>query len=164
MATSSRTKLAPTDGTLLSIFAILSLFTENVKIRWQGGEALEEPHADTDADSVVSGERSSMRPPVRIRPHRSDSDVSTMHLDYVAKQHHASPDAMSPWARGLGASVSSSGSTVHPVVSRVSSPHFPSRCQPVSQGLSVSGLSSTSNRTTSAAQVRWRPIPRNPKS
>ncbi|EKM61421.1 uncharacterized protein PHACADRAFT_135056 [Phanerochaete carnosa HHB-10118-sp] len=149
-----------TGGTLSSLFTILSLFTENVKISWQDDEALEDPHADTDADSVVSGERSSVRPPVRVRPHRSDSDVSTMHLDYVAKQRRASPDAMSPRARGRGASVSSSGSTVHPV--GVSSPHFPSRHRSVSQGPSVSGLSSTSNRTTSTAQVRRRPVPSNP--
>lgn len=149
-----------TGGTLSSLFTILSLFTENVKISWQDDEPPEDPHADTDVDSVLDSERSSVRPPVRVRPRRSDSDVSTMHLDYLANERRTSPEAMSPRSRGRGASVSSSGSTVHPVDAY--STYSPPRRRSVSQGPSVSGMSSASNKTASAGHARRRPLPGNP--
>lgn len=149
-----------TGGTLSSLFTILSLFTENVKISWQDGEPPEDPRTDTDIRSVARSERSSVRPPVQVRPRRSDSDVSTMHLDYTANQRNASPEAMSPRARGRGASVSSSGSTVHPV--DVYSPYSPPRRRSVSQDPSVFSMSSASDRTAPTGRARRRPIPGNP--
>lgn len=81
-----------TGGMLSSLFTILSLFTENVKLSWQDGDR------SSDIDSVQIP--SSMQTPLRTRTRRSDSDVSSLDL---------------PSARSTGRrpSVSSSGSTVH---------------------------------------------------
>ena len=79
-------------GTLSSLFTILSLFTENVKISWKDGES---PDDLTEAEPTPHG---SEQP--RNRPRRSDSDVSQLNLNFNAP-------------RPRGGSVSSSGSTVH---------------------------------------------------
>ncbi|KAI9057768.1 patatin-domain-containing protein [Trametes sanguinea] len=84
-------------GTLSSLFTILSLFTENVKLSWQDGDRPDE------AMDVRSSRSSSARPPLRTRPRRSDSDVSQLDLTTLSLQ------------RTRSASVSSSGSTVHGV-------------------------------------------------
>ncbi|KAH9849264.1 patatin-domain-containing protein [Lenzites betulinus] len=81
-------------GTLSSLFTILSLFTENVKMSWQDGDRPHE-HMDTRSRS------SSARPPVKTRARRSDSDVSQFDLTSLPGRRHRS------------SSVSSSGSTVH---------------------------------------------------
>jgi lysophospholipid hydrolase len=136
-----------TGGTLSSLFTILSLFTENVKISWQDDEPSldldSDSHTTSDGASVTDSERSA-RPHIRVKHKRSDSDVPIIHLDVTD-----SPEMMSPRHRGRGASVSSSGSTVHaiPVMS-------PPRYRSVSQGPSVSGASSTSTGT-----YRHRPMP-----
>ncbi|KAJ3552052.1 hypothetical protein NM688_g4361 [Phlebia brevispora] len=144
-----------TGGTLSSLFTILSLFTENVKISWQD----EEPENDADTESVVTASGmapSESRHSLRVRPRRSDSDVSHMSLDTTtlvsspeatASSHVTSPR---PRGRGRGTSVSSSGSTVH--ADEYRSPPLRSS----SHGPSVSGLSSGSNRT---AYGRRRPLP-----
>lgn len=139
-----------TGGTLSSLFTILSLFTENVKISWQDDDM----HTEVDIDSISGSERSSVRPAHRVRPHRSNSDVSAMHLDLTPNpQRSASPEVISPRSRGRGASVSSSGSTIH-----AADVYSPPRPRSVSQGPSVSGVSSTSTQTASG---RRRPIPVN---
>lgn len=81
-----------TGGTLSSLFTILSLFTENVKISWQ-----DEQLSD---DEVASG--STTHRSTRTHLHRSDSDVPHFTLD---------PTSSSQRARR--SSVSSSGSTIH---------------------------------------------------
>jgi lysophospholipid hydrolase len=139
-----------TGGTLSSLFTILSLFTENVKISWQDDE-VSDIRRDDDLDSVTGSQRSSARPPVRVRPRRSDSDVSTMHLDMTASQYRSSPEVMSPRSRGRATSVSSSGSTVHPVGA-----FSPPRSRSVSQAPSYSGFSTASTETASA---RRQPAP-----
>lgn len=83
-------------GTLSSLFTILSLFTEDVRISWQD-EVRTEPGPDIDAP-----------PSVRTRPHRSDSDVSSIALE---NPNHNSPSPSSATSRRN--SISSSGSTVH---------------------------------------------------
>lgn len=136
-----------TGGTLSSLFTILSLFTENVKISWQDEDP---PDNVTEPDLepiYTSQSEASLRPPLRVRPRRSDSDVSTMHLDFTD-----SPDVLSSRSRGRGTSVSSSGSTVH--ASDITSPL---RLRSVSQGPSVSVRSSSSTRT--ASDRRRRPLP-----
>lgn len=80
-------------GTLSSLFTILSLFTENVKISWQDGDT-------TDEATETASTTSSTQPHVRSRARRSDSDVS--HIDLESLR-----------SRERSASVSSSGSTVH---------------------------------------------------
>ena len=136
-----------TGGTLSSLFTILSLFTENVKISWQDDEPSldldSDSHTTSDADSVADTE-SVVRPQIQVRHKRSDSDVSTIHLDSLR-----SPRITSPRHRGRGTSVSSSGSTVH-ATQVLSSPRFRS----ASQGPSVSGASSASAET-----YRRRPMP-----
>lgn len=137
-----------TGGTLSSLFTILSLFTENVKISWQDDEPSVE--LDTETSSNYTSVADEERPPFRPRPRRSNSDVSTIHLDLTR-----SPEVVSPRQRGRGASTSSSGSTVHapPVMSPPrprSSSHGPSA--------SVSGLSADSAGT---ASYRRRPMPAN---
>ena len=82
-------------GTLSSLFTILSLFTENVKMSWQDGDRPDE------ADYRSRSRTPASRAPLRTRTRRSDSDVSQ--LDLAAAQAH----------RSRAASVSSSGSTVH---------------------------------------------------
>ena len=78
-------------GTLSSLFTILSLFTENVKISWQDGDRLDE-----------QSEVNIASPPVReILRARSNSDVSQLDL------------AATPGHRSRAASVSSSSSTIH---------------------------------------------------
>lgn len=142
-----------TGGTLSSLFTILSLFTENVKISWQDDEVAD-LHSDVDTESLAGSVRSAVRPPIRTRPRRSDSDVSTMHLDFTSRENTSSPEVMSPRTRGRATSVSSSGSTIHaPDV------YSPPRARSVSQGPSVvSGVSSASTQTASA---RRRPVPGN---
>ena len=140
-----------TGGTLSSLFTILSLFTENVKISWQDDEAVD-MHDGDDMESLTGSEASSSstRPRFRVRPRRSDSDVSTMHLDTTVAGRTISPEALSPRSRVRAASVSSSGSTVHPI--GAFSP--PTRPRSASQALSVSGFS---NASTDTASTRQRP-------
>ncbi|KAI0828902.1 patatin-domain-containing protein [Trametes gibbosa] len=81
-------------GTLSSLFTILSLFTENVKMSWQDGDRPDE-HMDSHSSS------SSARARVKTRSRRSDSDVSQFDLSTLSGHRHRR------------SSVSSSGSTVH---------------------------------------------------
>lgn len=81
-------------GTLSSLFTILSLFTEDVRISWQD-EVQSEPGPDIEAE-----------PTVRTRPHRSDSDVSSIALENADR-------ISSSTAASRRNSISSSGSTVH---------------------------------------------------
>ncbi|KAM5535816.1 hypothetical protein V8D89_010434, partial [Ganoderma adspersum] len=81
-------------GTVSSLFTILSLFTENVKMSWQDGDI-------PDEMSEYQGGPSASPSPLRTRTRRSDSDVSQ--FDLASMQGH----------RNRAASVSSSGSTVH---------------------------------------------------
>ena len=114
-------------GTLSSLFTILSLFTENVKISWQDGDRLDE---QLDVNLVASPA------PVHLRP---DSDVS--HLDLSATSA----------SRSRAHSVSSSGSTVH--AGDVSSPRERS---PSGERLFVrtsSGVTSTSGRNSNSAST-----------
>lgn len=142
-----------TGGTLSSLFTILSLFTENVKISWQDDD-ISALQPEVDADSVVGSEGGSERPALRVRPRRSDSDVSAMNLDFNVTAHRSdSPEVMSPRGRGRGTSVSSSGSTIH-----AADVYSPPRHRSVSQGPSVSGVSTASTQTASA---RRRPVPTN---
>lgn len=136
-----------TGGTLSSLFTILSLFTENVKISWQDDEPTldldDDMHTTSDAESTAGTERTS-RLHAHVRHKHSNSDVPSINLDAAHP-----PEVASPPQRGRGASVSSSGSTVHatPVNS-------PPRFRSVSQGPSISGASSASAHT-----YRRRPVP-----
>ena len=132
-------------GTLSSLFTILSLFTENVKISWQDNENPLDID-DGTASEISSSSRSSRshHPATRTRAQRSNSDVSTMHLDFTH-----SPRSLSPEPRGRRRSVSSSGSTIHQA--DIASPPRP---HAFSQTASVSGISSDSAET-----YRRRPIP-----
>ncbi|TBU49283.1 patatin-domain-containing protein [Dichomitus squalens] len=82
-------------GTLSSLFTILSLFTENVKMSWQDGDRPDEADYRSRSRTPASGT------PLRTRTRRSDSDVSQLDLASAQAQ------------RSRAASVSSSGSTVH---------------------------------------------------
>jgi lysophospholipid hydrolase len=65
-------------GTLSSLFTILSLFTEDVKMSWQDGEPSEEFYeAADDLDSL----------PTSNRP-RTDSDVSHLNIDPSSPKNH----------------------------------------------------------------------------
>ncbi|KAI6048040.1 hypothetical protein EDC04DRAFT_2864170 [Pisolithus marmoratus] len=85
-------------GTLSSLFSILSLFTDEIKLSWQ------------DEPAVLSAPKSSdhMSLPRHTRARRTNSDVSQVTLD---------PDTehLIHSGRGRGRSVSSSGSTAHPL-------------------------------------------------
>ncbi|KAI6031333.1 hypothetical protein BKA83DRAFT_4198788 [Pisolithus microcarpus] len=85
-------------GTLSSLFSILSLFTDEIKLSWQ------------DEPAVLSAPKSGdeMPLPEHTRARRTNSDVSQATLD---------PDAehLIHRGRGRGRSVSSSGSTAHPL-------------------------------------------------
>lgn len=83
-------------GTLSSLFTILSLFTEDVRMSWQDNEAA--PGPDTDQSS---------RPTSRM--HRSDSDVSNIELEN-SRSNNSTPSSR-PRSR-RAPSVSSSSSTV----------------------------------------------------
>lgn len=89
-------------GTLSSLFTILSLFTEDVKMSWQDGELSDYIPEVPDLLSV----------PIRNRSHRSDSDISQLDLGTDSKQYGA---------RSSTSVSSSSGSTVHGV-SEMTSP------------------------------------------
>lgn len=82
-------------GTLSSLFTILSLFTEDVKMSWQddGSEVSSDDQIGTD-DGISM--------PTRNRMRRANSDVSQFDLDTKLKGHVRRP------------SVSSTASTVHP--------------------------------------------------
>ncbi|KAI0274950.1 patatin-domain-containing protein [Gloeopeniophorella convolvens] len=84
-------------GTLSSLFTILNLFTEDVKIGWKDSDSQD------DHDSSASGGLATAHP---IRKKRANSDVSQMDLDrrvqYAQTERKRSP------------SVSSTNSTIHP--------------------------------------------------
>ncbi|KAH9004144.1 patatin-domain-containing protein [Lactarius hatsudake] len=81
-------------GTLSSLFTILSLFTEDVKIGFQNGGT----HSD-DEDDVASDVLTVLRPG---KGKRTGSDASQMHVQHSQIERRRSP------------SVSSSSSTIHP--------------------------------------------------
>jgi lysophospholipid hydrolase len=82
-------------GTLSSLFTILSLFTEDVKMSWQDGEPAE----------MLPDELSDTAPgPVRNRAQRANSDVSQLDLGTDGPGYHPRRNASFS---------SSSGSTVH---------------------------------------------------
>jgi len=84
-------------GTLSSLFSILSLFTDEVKLSWQNDSR--------DPPIPKSSER--MTPPRRTKTGRTNSDVSqSLEADLERASLHG---------RGRGESVSSSGSTAHPL-------------------------------------------------
>jgi len=85
-------------GTLSSLFTILSLFTEDVKISWQNS-GLTHGDEDDPALNVLSV-------PHPGRGKRANSDVSQLDLD----RHTHGIEA----ARKRSSSVSSSSSTIHP--------------------------------------------------
>ncbi|KAG5219626.1 phosphatidylcholine and lysophosphatidylcholine phospholipase [Salix suchowensis] len=87
-------------GTLSSLFTILSLFTEDVKMSWQGANSANEPAAQ-NASTFASSSSSS----THSRARRSNSDVSQMELNLDGVK---SPK---PGAAQRRASVSSSAST-----------------------------------------------------
>ncbi|KAG2155690.1 hypothetical protein DEU56DRAFT_768678 [Suillus clintonianus] len=82
-------------GTLSSLFSILSLFTEHIKISWQ---------EDGRSDALGGNPASGVGGPPQSRTRRADSDVSRFSLDYVSVASRPSRSA----------SISSSGSTAHP--------------------------------------------------
>lgn len=94
-------------GTLSSLFTILSLFTEDVRMSWQETDT-EGPGQDTNQHVPL---------PQRTRIRRSDSDVSTIELE-----QHARSSSASSRSRSRRRSVSSSGSTVHGDHATLSSP------------------------------------------
>lgn len=122
-----------TGGTLSSLFTILSLFTENVKISWKDDET---PDDEGTESEQTFQDPDPVRAPLRTRPRRSDSDVSQLNLSHNS-QH------TSPRPRTRGASVSSSGSTIH--ASDMASPPMGSSSPP---GISYSTTSSGRARTT----------------
>ncbi|TFY82853.1 hypothetical protein EWM64_g1159 [Hericium alpestre] len=87
-------------GTLSSLFTILSLFTENVKMSWQDEEY-------PDVDEGTTTDSGLPRPPPRTRGRRADSDVSQLDLNTFPLR-----------GRSRSPSVSSSGSTAHPFDAR----------------------------------------------
>lgn len=87
-------------GTLSSLFTILSLFTEDVKMSWQDSEPPGDPIPDAAADAFSI--------PIRNRTQRADSDVSQLSLDLSEPESPGHPPRRT-------ASFSSSGSTVHGV-------------------------------------------------
>jgi lysophospholipid hydrolase len=78
-------------GTLSSLFTILSLFTEDVKMSWQDSEFSEEFYEVTDSFDDL---------PPRTR---TDSDVSQLNIDFTVPKNH-----------NRRSSASSSASTIHP--------------------------------------------------
>ena len=65
-------------GTLSSLFMILSLFTEDVRISWQDTD-VSDPGPDMDI----------LHEPSRTRSHRSNSDVSLINLDAGSSRTHS---------------------------------------------------------------------------
>ncbi|KAI0783411.1 patatin-domain-containing protein [Abortiporus biennis] len=130
-----------TGGTLSSLFTILSLFTENVKISWQD----EEEASDDENESVRSTAHVRSPIPIRTRHRRSDSDVSQLNLD---------TSGSAPRIRTRRSSVSSSGSTVH----------APDLLSPRSASSSRGAQSTTSSNRVSSGSARRRPVEVRPPS
>ncbi len=131
-------------GTLSSLFTILSLFTENVKMSWQDGDRPDE-HLDPRSRS------SSAQPPLRTRSRRSDSDVSQFDLSSL------------PGRRPRSRSVSSSGSTVHGV--DMGSPRGRSasremRTPRIPSGGLPSSRTSTHTHTSAGPQIHYSVVAR----
>ncbi|KAG6854161.1 hypothetical protein C0991_010072 [Blastosporella zonata] len=117
-------------GTLSSLFTILSLFTEDVKMSWQDSDDL--PNIDDEFHEI------DIEDPPFLR-HRANSDVSQLDLENKSRNH------------GRKSSISSTTSTVHApgVVS-------PTRAASVS---SPSSFGSSERRMPSFSQSRVRPSP-----
>ena len=89
-------------GTLSSLFTILSLFTEDVKIGFHDSGT----HSDEDDEDDVTPDLLTVHRPSKGKRERADSDVSQTdfdrHVQYSQIERRRSP------------SVSSSSSTIHP--------------------------------------------------
>ena len=94
-------------GTLSSLFTILSLFTEDVKIGFQNGAT----HSD---DDDVASDVLTVLSPGKGRRERADSDVSQVDFDGHVQYSQSE--------RGRSPSVSSSSSTIHPSESKSPTP------------------------------------------
>ena len=84
-------------GTLSSLFSILSLFTDEIKLSWQ-----------EDAQNVPSSNLPVQLTPPQKHVGRINTDVS----HFVLASEDSSP---TPLSRNRTASISSSGSTAHPI-------------------------------------------------
>jgi lysophospholipid hydrolase len=108
-------------GTLSSLFTILSLFTEDVKMSWQDGEL---PEQLTHSPGSISG---FPVPPI-IRSRRADSDVSQLNLDSKSKSHVRRSSAASSTSTIHGEKTNSSHSSpsLYVTASDVVTPRIPS--------------------------------------
>ncbi|KDQ63191.1 hypothetical protein JAAARDRAFT_29203 [Jaapia argillacea MUCL 33604] len=122
-------------GTLSSLFTILSLFTEDVKMSWQD---------DEEDRSEFLGVPPSRTSTLRTRYQRANSDVSQFDLDL----RHPKPHGRAP-------SVSSSSSTVHGVeVTSPTEPFSPSLDDSSSIGHSASTRREASKPTRNGIVAR----------
>jgi len=113
-------------GTLSSLFSILSLFTEDIKISWQ---------EDGRPDGLGRNPTSRVgRPPPSHTTH-VDADVSRFYLDH----------ASIPSRRSRGESISSSGSTAHPA--DVTSPPMGPTSPPYRDAFGTRSRSSSTHST-----------------
>lgn len=122
-------------GTLSSLFTILSLFTENVKMSWQ-----DDDRADEAAETAST--RSSTQSSVRTRSRRSNSDVSHIDLESIR-------------TRERRASVSSSGSTVHAHYMTSLGSGFPATAQDASDILAHHPLRATASTSTTETHSHY---------
>lgn len=90
-------------GTLSSLFTILSLFTEDVKMSWQGAESSTEPVAPNAFASSASSTHN--------RARRSNSDVSQMELNLDGVKSPKPGTAQRRASVSSSATVHASGST-----------------------------------------------------
>lgn len=78
-------------GTLSSLFTILSLFTEDVKMSWQDDlPDIADEFTDDDSDAPT---------PIRARMRRANSDVSQLELDSKSRNHPRKSSASSSTSR-----------------------------------------------------------------
>lgn len=146
-----------TGGTLTSLFSILTLFTEDIKLSWSPPESDSESEDDEDDEDGVEGDNtvtsnSREENGLRRNKSRANSDVSQMADDTLGKRM-SSPEDLSSMSSGNTAAEESR--STRPRSASTGTIHIktqPGNDQPTDAAISVPGTTSASPVIRSATK------------
>ncbi|WWC62720.1 lysophospholipase NTE1 [Kwoniella dejecticola CBS 10117] len=143
-----------TGGTLSSLFSILSLFTEDVKLSWT-------PPNEEEGEEVVNQDHDIARDDTLVPPRnksRANSDVSQLDHDVLNKRA-TSPDSVIPQTARLGRQRSSSLDTEDLTIRQNEDESDPSLSLPATTSPSPLGGRSTTSSLHPSPKIRPQPRP-----